>query len=77
MNMKTIYDVQQLLRKFGTFIYTGDRIGDLELMELEINELYQLKFIQIEEFQVAKLLLRKAKRQLIENKGASFFWGKK
>lgn len=75
--MKTIYDVQQLLRKFGTFIYTGDRFGDLELMELEINELYKFEFINTEEFQLAKLLLRKEKRQLNENKGASFFWRKK
>lgn len=72
INLKTIYDVQQLLRKFGTFIYTGDRFGDLELMEMEINELHKLEFIRIEEYQLAKLLLRKEKRQLGERKGENF-----
>ncbi|NAP01271.1 DUF910 family protein [Halomonas sp. MG34] len=32
--MKTIYDVQQLLKRYGSFVYTGDRLGDLELMEI-------------------------------------------
>lgn len=72
INLKTIYDVQQLLRKFGTFIYTGDRFGDLELMEMEINELHKLEFIRTEEFQLAKLLLRKEKRQLGEREGEDF-----
>ncbi len=36
--MKSVYDIQQLLKKFGTIIYVGDRLGDLELMEMEIKE---------------------------------------
>lgn len=57
--MKTIYDVQQLLKEYGTYIYTGDRIGDLELMEMEVNELFQLKFIDNEQYIQARMLLRK------------------
>lgn len=71
--MNTIYDVQQLLKKFGTFIYTGDRFGDLELMEMEINDLYKMEFITLEVYQLAKLLLRKEKRLLDGEKGAGFF----
>ena len=33
MKMRTIYDVQQLLKRFGTIIYIGDRLADLELIE--------------------------------------------
>ncbi|PAV29066.1 hypothetical protein CIL05_13915 [Virgibacillus profundi] len=66
--MKTIYDVQQLLKKYGTFIYTGDRIGDLELMNMEINELFQLKFIHKEDYIQAKLLLRKEITRLSNEK---------
>lgn len=73
MKMKTVYDVQQLLKKFGTFIYTGDRFGDLELMELEIDQLHQFEFIQSEEFKMAKIILRKEKRQLFENNRGSIF----
>ena len=39
--MKTIYDIQQYLKKFGIIIYIGDRVSNLELMESEIHELYR------------------------------------
>jgi uncharacterized protein YqgQ len=58
--MKTIYDVQQLLRKFGTFIYVGDRLADLELMEQEIKELNESQFLSKEDFLMATLLVRQA-----------------
>ncbi|WP_409301677.1 YqgQ family protein [Peribacillus sp. SCS-155] len=56
--MKTIYDIQQLLKKFGTIIYIGDRIADLEMMESEIKELYKSQLIETRDFQTALLLLR-------------------
>ncbi|WP_243290554.1 YqgQ family protein [Bacillus sp. FJAT-47783] len=56
--MKTIYDVQQLLKRFGTIIYIGDRLADLELMEEELKQLYQSQFVDTKEFQMAVLLLR-------------------
>ncbi|WP_217586709.1 YqgQ family protein [Lentibacillus saliphilus] len=62
--MKTIYDVQQLLKKFGTFIYTGDRQADLELMEAEIKELREFQFIQTNDYAQAILLLRQEKNRL-------------
>ena len=57
--MKNVYDIQQLLKRYGSFIYTGDRLGDLELMEMELDELYQMKFVQISEYQNAKMVLKK------------------
>jgi uncharacterized protein YqgQ len=56
--MKTIYDIQQFLKRFGTIIYIGDRIADLQLMEAEIKELYQSQLIETRDFQTALLLLR-------------------
>lgn len=56
--MKTIYDIQQLLKRFGTIIYVGDRLSDLELMEGELRELYVSNLIEQKEFQTALLLLR-------------------
>ncbi|KGP91956.1 hypothetical protein N780_16600 [Pontibacillus chungwhensis BH030062] len=56
--MKSIYDIQQLLMKFGTVIYIGDRIADLELMEMELRELYKSQFVSDQDFQMAILLLR-------------------
>lgn len=62
--MKTVYDVQQLLKKFGTIIYTGNRIGDLDLMHLEINDLFQSGMIEEEDYIIAKLIIKNKIRQL-------------
>ncbi|MFA1820413.1 YqgQ family protein [Virgibacillus oceani] len=67
--MKTVYEVQKLLMKFGTVIYTGNRIGDLELMESELEELFQHQFISNDEYLQAKLLLKKEVRRLSSKKG--------
>ncbi|WP_182199571.1 YqgQ family protein [Paraliobacillus salinarum] len=67
--MKTIYDVQQLLKKFGTIIYIGDRLADLQLMEAEIKELYQSQCLSVETYQMAILLLRQEMSRVKEKEG--------
>ncbi|MEN1970531.1 YqgQ family protein [Lentibacillus sp. N15] len=62
--MKTVYDVQQLLKRFGTIIYIGDRLAELSLMESEIKALYQLQCIMKDEYTQALLILRKESAQL-------------
>lgn len=66
--MKTIYDIQQFLKKFGTIIYVGDRIATLELMRDEIQELYRSKLMETKDFQTAMLLLRQEIRLEMERK---------
>ena len=56
--MNSIYDIRELLKKYGTFIYIGDRLADLELMEDELRELYKSQFIEPKDFQMGLLLLR-------------------
>ncbi len=56
--IKTVYDVQQLLKRFGIIIYVGERLLDLELMESEIKDLYKTGLIQKDDFQKALLVLR-------------------
>jgi uncharacterized protein YqgQ len=56
--MRTIYDVQQLLKRYGVFVYIGNRVADLQLMEIELKELYQSQLIETQEYQMALLLLR-------------------
>lgn len=53
-----MYDVQQLLKKYGVFIYLGDRKADLEMMQEEVRELYQSGLISPPEFQRSILILR-------------------
>lgn len=67
--MKTVYDVQQLLKRFGTFIYTGDRLGDIDLMITEIEELYQSSFIRNDEYVRSILLLKTEARKYRCKKG--------
>jgi uncharacterized protein YqgQ len=66
--MKSIYDVQQFLKRFGTIIYIGDRVGDLELMKAEIEELYKSQLMEKQEFDSALLLLIQEIQRLKEER---------
>lgn len=57
--MNSVYDVMQLLKRFGIYVYTKDRIADLEMMEDEIRELNKMQMIEVKDYQIALLLLRK------------------
>ena len=63
MSLATVFDVQQLLKRFGIFVYIGDRITNLEMMELEIRDLYEMKLINLNDYQTAILVLRNGIRQ--------------
>jgi uncharacterized protein YqgQ len=56
--MKNIFEIQQFLKKYGTIIYVGDRVADLELMESELKDLYQAQLIETKDLQTALLILR-------------------
>jgi len=62
--LKTVYDVRQLLKRYGIFIYTGSRVGDLDLMEAEVRDLHDAKIIDIQTYQQAILTLRSERKNL-------------
>lgn len=64
--MKTMLDVLAILKRYGTYIYTGNRMGDLELIEDEIKELYNSKMLEVKEFQSAILIIRHEMRKVKE-----------
>lgn len=64
ISMESIYDIQQFLKRFGTYIYTGSRTGDLELMAMEIEELHRIDAIEVNDYLKAKLLIRQEMRNL-------------
>ncbi|MDR0138368.1 YqgQ family protein [Metabacillus idriensis] len=66
--MKTTYDVQQLLKKYGTIIYIGDRSADLELMEMEVRQLFESNLIEVQDYQMAVLLLRQERQRVKDKK---------
>jgi glucokinase len=59
-SLKTIYDVQKLLIKYGTLIYIGDRLADLEMMEEELRELYQSQLLDAHDYKIGLLIVRQA-----------------
>lgn len=60
--MKTLYDVQQLLEKYGLLVHVGKRIWDIELMALELDNINKAGLIDRHDYMVAKLILRKEHR---------------
>ncbi|MBO0477102.1 YqgQ family protein [Vagococcus sp. DIV0080] len=64
--MRTMYDVQQLLKQFGTFIYVGNRLWDIEMMQIEIRELYDSGVIERQVFLNAMMVLKKEHQDELE-----------
>lgn len=59
----TLYDVQQLLKRFDVFIYVGKRLWDIELMAIEIDHLHEAGVIDDRLYTQAKLVLRREHRE--------------
>jgi uncharacterized protein YqgQ len=62
--MKTMIDIYELLKRFGIYIYTGDRLGDLELIEDEVKELYKTRLLESKDYQTAILIIRQEERRV-------------
>ncbi|KOY83140.1 YqgQ family protein [Lysinibacillus sp. FSL H8-0500] len=62
--MDKMLDIYELLKTYGTYIYTRDPIGDLVLMEDEIRELYKANVLDIKDYQMALLLIRQEATRL-------------
>ena len=57
--MKTVYDVQQLLKQFGVVVYLGKRLYDIEMMKIELEALYKSALIDKENYLIAEMILRR------------------
>lgn len=57
--MKTLYDVQQLLKRFGIIVYMGKRLYDIELMKIELKRIYDAGLMEKLEFFEAEAILRR------------------
>ncbi|MFN2745334.1 MULTISPECIES: YqgQ family protein [Bacillus] len=56
--MKTVYDVQQLLKRFGCFVYFGDRKLEIEFMMEELKEIFLSNLIEKEQWIQAMSILQ-------------------
>ena len=57
--MKTLYDVQQLLKQFGVVVYLGKRLYYIEMMKIELEALYKSALIDKENYLIAEMILRR------------------
>ena len=60
--MKTLYDVQQLLKQFGIVVYLGKRLYDIEMMKIELEALYQNGLVDKDNYLTAEMILRREQR---------------
>ncbi|MCB5069612.1 YqgQ family protein [Streptococcus mutans] len=60
--MKTLYDVQRLLKQFGIYVYLGKRLYDIEMMKIELERLYDNGLISKSDYLHAELILRRDHR---------------
>lgn len=63
--MKTVYDVAQLLKKYGIIVYIGKREYDIEMMEYELTELFKHRILDRELYGKARGIL---KQELVKEK---------
>lgn len=64
-------DLRKLLRQYGLVVYTGDRIGDLDLMESELTDLNQAGLLEQQIYLQAKVLIRNERRKVGKNTSSS------
>ncbi|HEP2613544.1 TPA: YqgQ family protein [Streptococcus pyogenes] len=67
--MKTLYDVQQLLKNFGIFVYLDKRLYDIEMMKIELQRLYDSGLLDKRDYLNAELILRREHRLELEKEG--------
>lgn len=67
--MKTLYDVQRLLKNFGIFVYLGKRLYDIEMMKIELQRLYDSGLLDKRDYLNAELILRREHRLELEKEG--------
>lgn len=63
LSFKNLYDVQQLLKRFGTYVHLGKRLWDIELMSIEVRNLYDSEMIDKKTFINAQLVLKSEHRK--------------
>ncbi|MGT2667405.1 YqgQ family protein [Streptococcus rifensis] len=61
--MKTFYDVQQLLKRFGILVYMGNRLYDIEMSQIELKQVHENGLISSPEYLQAELILRQEHRR--------------
>lgn len=62
--MKDFYGVLQLLKRFGIYVYTGNKIDDIDFVQSEVKDLYESGLLMKEDYLKAILILRQEAAKL-------------
>lgn len=57
--MTDLLSIINMLKRFGVFIYTGNRKDDIDLMQSEVKDLYEAGLLSKADYLQAVLVLRK------------------
>lgn len=68
VEMRTLYDVQQLLKNSALLFISGTGLPISVSMELELRQLYQARVLENREYETALLIIRQEKRLEKEKK---------
>lgn len=55
--MRTFYDVLQLLKRYDIYVHVGNRLWDIELAAIEIDNMYKAKLIDTVQYGKIKQVL--------------------
>ncbi|MET3658314.1 YqgQ family protein [Sporosarcina psychrophila] len=56
--MKDYLGVLQLLKRFGIYVYTGNRKDDIDMVQSEVKDFYDNGLLMKEDYLKAVLILR-------------------
>ncbi|GAF39697.1 hypothetical protein FC83_GL000849 [Agrilactobacillus composti DSM 18527 = JCM 14202] len=70
---RNLYDVQQLLKRFGIFVHLGNRLWDIELMHEELRKIHDARLIDDQVFRSAALVLKREHRLEAEHPENNMF----
>lgn len=56
--MKDLYGVITLLKRFGIYIYTGNRHNDILLMQSEVKDIFDNGFLLQQDYLLATMILQ-------------------
>jgi uncharacterized protein YqgQ len=56
--MKDYLGVLKLLKRFGIYVYTGNRKDDIDMVQSEVKDLYDNGLLMKEDYLKAVLILR-------------------
>jgi uncharacterized protein YqgQ len=62
--MKNYFGVLQLLKRFGIYVYTGDKKTDIDMVQSEVKDLYDNGLLLQEDYLKAVLILREEASKL-------------